>query len=256
MLRIFTDGACRGNPGHSAIAFIILNEKNQVYKEHSEYAGVGTNNQAEYNALISALKTAKEFGIDIQCYSDSNLLVNQMNGQWRIKHPNMKPLWRKAVELKTKFRKVSFTHVPRTNTYIQRVDELANITLDKIAQTNDEPVENSNHQQSSIVNKNFIDISNKQKIFTGRESRTYPGYQSGSEYQRQRSQTDAMVNGFLKWNTYEKVGETENLNVEINIREKTVLLKEKNKIKLSMNPNEAEIVMRQLAKGIRMLNEK
>ena len=131
MIKIYTDGASRGNPGPSASAFIILNQDNQILKQNSEYLGIRTNNQAEYQALISALKAALEFKQDVQCYSDSNLLVNQMNGNWRVKHPNMKKLWTKATGLKEKFSKINFTHVPRTNNYIQNVDELANIKLDE-----------------------------------------------------------------------------------------------------------------------------
>ncbi|MCW4030837.1 MAG: ribonuclease HI family protein, partial [Candidatus Bathyarchaeota archaeon] len=95
-IKIYTDGASRGNPGPSAIAFIVLDDKGRILKEHSECAGVGTNNEAEYKALISALRKAKELAEEIEIYSDSNLIVNQMNGHWRIKHPNMKPLWREA----------------------------------------------------------------------------------------------------------------------------------------------------------------
>ncbi len=131
MLRIYTDGACRGNPGPSAIAFVILDDRNEPIQERSKYVGIGTNNQAEYKALILALKSALNFGTEVKCYSDSNLLVNQMNGNWRVKHPNMKPLWKKAMRLTKEFRKISFTHKPRTNPTIKKVDALANAELDE-----------------------------------------------------------------------------------------------------------------------------
>ena len=164
MLKIYTDGACRGNPGPCAIAFIILNEKNQVYKEHFEYAGIGTNNQAEYNALISALESAKDSGNELECYSDSKLLVNQMNGEWKVKHPNMKTLWKRAVALKDTFQHISFAHVPRTNMNIQRVDQLANQTLDKLDKTNHNPAESSKYTQVNFLNKSFKQTPNKKEM--------------------------------------------------------------------------------------------
>ncbi len=152
-LKIYTDGASRGNPGHSASAFIILGDKDQMLKEHSEYVGVGTNNEAEYKALLSALKTAKKFGDELQCYSDSNLLVNQMNGEWAVKHPNIKPLWREAVTLKEQFKHVTFKHVPRTNIHIQHVDQLANETLDKQGKPAHKGSGNANYKQLKFTEK-------------------------------------------------------------------------------------------------------
>ena len=130
-LRIYSDGACRGNPGPSAIAFIISDHEGRILKEYSENSGIGTNNQAEYKALISALKSATDFGDEAVCYLDSVLVVKQMNREWRVEHPNMMPLWRRAVALKESFRKISFVYVPRTNRYIGIVDQLANRELDK-----------------------------------------------------------------------------------------------------------------------------
>lgn len=130
-LRVYSDGACRGNPGPSAIAFLISNEEGRILREYSETIGVGTNNQAEYKALISALKSAKYFGDEAIFHLDSVLVVKQMNREWRVKNPNIKPLWREAVVLKESFRKISFVTVPRTNRYIGIVDLLANRELDK-----------------------------------------------------------------------------------------------------------------------------
>jgi len=258
MIKIFTDGASRGNPGPSASAFIILNQRNQVLKRNAKYLGIGTNNQAEYSALISALESALEFKEDVECYSDSNLLVNQMNGQWRVKHPNMKPLWRKAVELKEKFDKITFSHVPRTNKYIQKVDELANIKLDQTGKTDNNRVETSNHKQASILNKDFVELSNKKKLLSQDNRRIYPAYQTGSEYQRQRNQVDEMVEGFLQQNLDSKVGETDNFIVELETENNTVVLKERNIIvdcpfKLSMNPNEAKKVILHLTQAVERL---
>lgn len=130
-LKIYSDGACRGNPGPSAIAYVILDYEGKVLKEHSEYVGMGTNNQAEYRALILALESAVDFGNDAVCHSDSVLVVKQMNGEWKVKHHNIIPLWREVVTLKENFQKVSFVHVPRTDKYIERTDKLANQELDR-----------------------------------------------------------------------------------------------------------------------------
>lgn len=132
-LKIYSDGACWGNPGHSAIAFMILDEQDRVLREHSEYIGVGTNNQAEYKALILSLKSALNFGVEAACYSDSKLVVKQMNGEWKVKHPNMRHLWREAIAIKERFKKISFIHVPRTDRFIERMDNLANQEINKVA---------------------------------------------------------------------------------------------------------------------------
>jgi len=135
ILKIYSDGACWGNPGHSAIAFMILDQHDKLLKEHSEYIGIGTNNQAEYKALIQALRSALDFGNEAICYSDSVLVVEQVSGNWRVKHSNMRPLWREAIALKERFRKISFVHVPRTDRCIERIDQLANQELDKVSNT-------------------------------------------------------------------------------------------------------------------------
>jgi ribonuclease HI len=258
-ITIYTDGACRGNPGPSAIAFLILDNEGEILEEHSEYVGIGTNNEAEYKALISALQKAKDFGEEIEVYSDSNLVVNQMNGHWRINHPNMKPLWRKAIGLKNEFRRVSFTHVLRSNSNIQRVDELANIALDGIEQTGSKRSESSKYQQICFVNKNFEQMPSKDKSFNDEGRRTYPGYLSKSEHERQRIREKEMVEGFLKFD--KTVGETENFVIEIDKSQKTVLLKEKIltvecPFKLSMNPDEAKEIIKQIEKAVSKLAKK
>ena len=165
-LKIYTDGACRGNPGICAIAFMILDNENRTVKTYSEYIGTGTNNQAEYKALINALESAKYFGNELECYSDSKLLVNQMNGEWKVKHPNMKILWKTAIALKDTFHHISFTYVPRTNMYIQRVDQLANQTLDNLEKPDLKQIESSNYKQINFLDKRFKQTANKKK--TGR----------------------------------------------------------------------------------------
>jgi len=131
-LRVYSDGASRDNPGPSAIAFIIVGEGGEILKRYSEYVGVRTNNQAEYEALISALEFASGlFGQEVVCHMDSKLVVKQLNGEYRVRNSKLEILWLKVHELKQKFQKISFVHVPRTDTYIQVVDRLANQALDR-----------------------------------------------------------------------------------------------------------------------------
>ena len=87
---------------------------------------------AEYLALISALKAAANLGNELVCYSDSMLVVKQMNGEWKVKHPNMRPLFRQATSLKESFKTIVFEHLPRTNRFIESVDRLANQELDRL----------------------------------------------------------------------------------------------------------------------------
>jgi len=129
-LKVYSDGACRGNPGPSAIAFMILTDNGEILKRGSEYVGFGTNNQAEYKALISALDAVSKMeSQEVVCYLDSELIVKQLNGEYQVKHPNLRKLWLQVQDLKKSFEKISFLHVPRTEKHIEEVDSLANQTL-------------------------------------------------------------------------------------------------------------------------------
>ena len=131
-LKTYSDGASRGNPGHAAIAYMILDENDKVLRKHSEYIGVKTNNQAEYEALISTLKAALELkSTELSHHMDSELIVKQLNGEYKVRDNELKELWRRTQELKKKLREVTFTHSPRTDRHIQEVDKLANQTLNK-----------------------------------------------------------------------------------------------------------------------------
>ena len=125
---ITTDGAARGNPGPAAIAYIIKRdgEKDVQYKE---CLGEATNNVAEYQALIRALEKARELGgkrLAIQ--SDSDLMVQQMNGQYKVKNPGLLALYEKARQLCKAFESVTFRHIRREEN--SRADRLCNQALD------------------------------------------------------------------------------------------------------------------------------
>jgi len=132
-LRVYSDGASRGNPGISAIAFMILTEDGRLLKRYSKYVGVRTNNQAEYEALISALESASELtDQEVTCCMDSELVVKQLNGEYQVRNPTLKTLWLRVQELKQKFQRITFKRVPRTDVHIEQVDRLANQTLDRV----------------------------------------------------------------------------------------------------------------------------
>jgi ribonuclease HI len=133
-LRVYSDGASRGNPGPSAIAFLVLTDDGKVIKRYSKYVGMKTNNQAEYEALINALEYASGLtDQEVVCYMDSELVVKHLNRDYQVRDSKLKPLWLKANELTKGFSKVAFTHVPRTDAHIQEVDSLVNQTLDGIS---------------------------------------------------------------------------------------------------------------------------
>ncbi|MFX1313926.1 MAG: ribonuclease HI family protein [Promethearchaeota archaeon] len=130
ILKIYTDGAARGNPGPAAWAFLLIFNDNVIH-ENSGYIGTATNNTAEYHAIINALNTAERFHKGyIQIYSDSNLAVQQINNKWKINYPHLTKLYHKVHQLCEKYKKVEFFHVGRNNSYIQKCDSLCNERLD------------------------------------------------------------------------------------------------------------------------------
>jgi len=127
--KIYSDGACRGNPGPSGIGAVILNDKGKVVHEISKYIGVVTNNVAEYEALLEALDyCVKKKLSPVEILADSQLMIRQLSGQYKVKHPNMIPLHQRAKEYMVHLKVVGFTHVLRE--FNKRADELANAGID------------------------------------------------------------------------------------------------------------------------------
>ena len=117
---IFCDGGAKGNPGPAAIGILFYNEKGKVFKKIAKYIGKKTNNEAEYTAAIFALKKFKQiFGkklakaTEVEIRSDSELLVNQMNGKYKILRDTIKPLFLELWNLKLDFKKVTFKLISR-----------------------------------------------------------------------------------------------------------------------------------------------
>ena len=132
-LEVFIDGASRGNPGPSSVGVVISDGSGRVLKEHGRRIGAGTNNVAEYTALLDALDLCRELGgSDIRIHSDSQLLVRQIKGLYKVKKPRLADLMARAREKMRGFACVEFTHVPRERN--READRLANQALDS-AQT-------------------------------------------------------------------------------------------------------------------------
>lgn len=132
-LKIYTDGASRGNPGDAAWGYVILDEDENPVTNQSGYIGHSTNNQAEYFAVIRALQKAKELTEGkVHLYSDSQLLVNQVTGSWEVKDNELRRLYSRIRSLVDRFKEVSFTHLSRENPHIGEADRLCNLRLDEI----------------------------------------------------------------------------------------------------------------------------
>jgi ribonuclease HI len=132
---IFTDGGSRGNPGHSAVGIVFCNEKGETFKKYSEYIGETTNNDAEYQAAIFALKKFKTYfgkkiaeGAEVEIKSDSELMVCQLNGEYKIFEEKIGKLFLEIWNLKMDFKKVKFTLIPRQKN--KEADLLVNECLD------------------------------------------------------------------------------------------------------------------------------
>ena len=129
-LTIYSDGGSRGNPGHSAYA-IVVTENGKVIHEHSEYLGINTNNYAEYRGLIAGIVKALELKADeVEFVMDSELVIKQMNGEYKVKSGNISGLHDDAVALSSQISKVRFTHVRRSNEFVSRADALLNRQMD------------------------------------------------------------------------------------------------------------------------------
>ena len=132
-LRLRTDGASRGNPGHAAIGVVIEDDEGNRLRTFHRYIGIKTNNEAEYQALIDGLKAAVPWNPDrLEIYLDSKLVVEQVNGTYRVKKPELQPLYNEVKHLLGGFRDTpEIKHVERENN--KGADKLANMALDEQA---------------------------------------------------------------------------------------------------------------------------
>jgi ribonuclease HI len=125
-----TDGGSRGNPGKGAAAALLFNEHNELINFDGVFLNLTTNNNAEYQALVLGLKMAIKQGVDeLTCYLDSELIVKQMKGEYKITDANIKNIKAQLDTLLPSFKSVTFTHFPREDNKL--ADRLVNLILDE-----------------------------------------------------------------------------------------------------------------------------
>lgn len=127
--KVYIDGASRGNPGKAGAGILLIDSGNDS-REFKKYLGNCTNNQAEYLALITALETfSNPRDKKLHIFTDSQLLANQINGSWKVKHPDIYKLYTKAKNLIRNFNSVTIEHIPRNKN--KEADRLANLAIDE-----------------------------------------------------------------------------------------------------------------------------
>jgi ribonuclease HI len=130
--KLFTDGGARGNPGPAAYGYVLEAEDGTVLDARGEAIGHATNNVAEYSALVAGLEKAAELGVrELEVVSDSELLVKQMRGEYRVKNEALRGLWERASDLERSFARVRYTAVRRAHNEL--ADRLVNEALDASA---------------------------------------------------------------------------------------------------------------------------
>jgi ribonuclease HI len=127
--RLSTDGGARGNPGPAAFGYVLETDDGHVLAAHGERIGRATNNVAEYRGLVAGMAKAAELGVrELDVVSDSELLVKQMQGEYRVKNAALRELWEEASDLERKFGRVRYTAVRREHNEL--ADQLVNEALD------------------------------------------------------------------------------------------------------------------------------
>jgi ribonuclease HI len=133
-LQIYTDAGSRGNPGPSAFAIVVCSSDGRRLKEFARYIGLGTNNEAEYKGMLAGLEEGVRLGADeLEITSDSQLMVRQINRQYKVKAENLRPLVEEVWQRMSGFKRVEIMHAPREHPMIQRADQLLNQELDMMA---------------------------------------------------------------------------------------------------------------------------
>ena len=137
--KLSTDGGSRGNPGPAAFGYVLEAEDGHVLAAHGETIGRATNNVAEYRGLVAGLSRAAELGVrELDVVSDSELLVKQMRGDYRVRNDTLKPLWEEANDLERRFARVRYSAVRRAHNEL--ADRLVNEALDADAPRNKGPL--------------------------------------------------------------------------------------------------------------------
>jgi len=129
-LRVYSDGAARGNPGPAGAGAVIVAPDGEVIERLGRYLGTNTNNYAEYMGLILGLERARELGArEVEVLADSELMIRQLSGAYKVKAENLKPLHGEALALLRSFDRVKLVHVPREQN--READEMSNRAIDE-----------------------------------------------------------------------------------------------------------------------------
>jgi len=132
LVRLYTDGGSRGNPGPSAIGIVVCFANDSTIVEYKEHIGDATSNEAEYRALITGLDmAAAHTRKEVLCTLDSQLVVRHMTGVYGLRQANMKTLFAEVKDKAQMFEKVGYRHQPRLTGQLKRADELVNEALDE-----------------------------------------------------------------------------------------------------------------------------
>jgi ribonuclease HI len=130
--RLHCDGACRGNPGPAGAGMVLHDPQGRLQVRKGRYLGETTNNVAEYQALLLGLAEARKLAVKkLRVLADSELMVKQLNGHYRVKSPHLLPLWRQALQALQQFEAYAIIHVPREKNRL--ADEVANQAIDQKA---------------------------------------------------------------------------------------------------------------------------
>ena len=129
-LRVYSDGAARGNPGPAGAGAVLVEPNGQVVERIGKFLGTQTNNFAEYMGLLLGLRRAKEMGMrEVEVYADSELMIRQLGGRYQVKSLSLRPLYEEALELLNGFSRVKLVHVPREMN--SAADEMSNRAIDE-----------------------------------------------------------------------------------------------------------------------------
>ena len=133
LVRLYTDGGARGNPGPAAIGIVVCDGDDRIIKEFPEYIGRATNNQAEYRALIRGLDVASNYTDGaVVCTLDSELVVRQMTGRYRAKNAEMAKLAEQTRRMAGRFKSVDYVNLPRMTGHLANADRQVNAVLDEV----------------------------------------------------------------------------------------------------------------------------
>jgi len=129
-IRVYSDGAARGNPGLAGAGAVLVEPNGRVVERLGKFLGVQTNNYAEYMGLLLGLKRAKDLGVqEVEVFADSELMIRQLNGTYQVKSPSLRPLYEEVLELLNQFGRFKLVHLPREMNAM--ADEMSNRAIDE-----------------------------------------------------------------------------------------------------------------------------